>query len=67
MIKMNLCIFVQDRSCEHGYRLIGDVCFEEAVEVASAITPVPGGVGPMTVAMLLYNTLDSAKRALNFV
>ncbi|KAI5662872.1 hypothetical protein M9H77_22195 [Catharanthus roseus] len=58
---------IEDRSCEHGYRLIGDVCFEEAVEVASAITPVPGGVGPMTVAMLLYNTLDSAKRALNFV
>ncbi|CAJ2638514.1 unnamed protein product [Trifolium pratense] len=41
----------------------GDVCFEEAVKVASAITPVPGGIGPVTIAMLLSNTLDSAKRA----
>ncbi|KAK4481243.1 hypothetical protein RD792_012126 [Penstemon davidsonii] len=54
---------VEDPSSEHGYRLIGDVCFEEATRVASAITPVPGGVGPMTVAMLLYNTLESSKRA----
>ncbi len=38
-------------------RLVGDVCFAEAVEVAGAITPVPGGVGPMTIAMLLHNTL----------
>lgn len=51
---------------EHGYRLTGDVCLEEAMRVASAITPVPGGVGPMTVAMLLYNTLEAAKRAFNF-
>ena len=43
-------------------RLTGDVAFEEVREVASAITPVPGGVGPMTIAMLLRNTLDSAKR-----
>ena len=55
----------QDPSCEHGYRLRGDVCYEEAVRVASAITPVPGGVGPMTIAMLLSNTLDAAKRAHN--
>ncbi|KAL3839909.1 hypothetical protein ACJIZ3_024500 [Penstemon smallii] len=54
---------VEDPSSEHGYRLIGDVCFKEATRVASAITPVPGGVGPMTVTMLLYNTLESAKRA----
>ncbi len=40
-----------------GDRLVGDVAFEEAVEVASAITPVPGGVGPLTIAMLLHNTL----------
>lgn len=56
----------QDPSCEYGYRLIGDVCYEEASRVASAITPVPGGVGPVTVAMLLLNTLESAKRAHNF-
>lgn len=57
---------IEDASCEHGYRIMGDVCYEEAVKVASAITPVPGGVGPMTVAMLLLNTLESAKRAYNF-
>jgi 5,10-methylene-tetrahydrofolate dehydrogenase/methenyl tetrahydrofolate cyclohydrolase len=52
----------QDPDSDYGYRLTGDVCFEEAVTVASAITPVPGGVGPVTIAMLLANTLDSAKR-----
>lgn len=55
-------MILQDSSCEHGYRLVGDVCYEEALGVASAITPVPGGVGPMTIAMLLCNTLDAAKR-----
>ncbi|KAF2306562.1 hypothetical protein GH714_019468 [Hevea brasiliensis] len=44
---------IEDPSSEFGYRLVGDVCYEEAVKVASAITPVPGGVGPMTIAMLL--------------
>ncbi|KAJ9185505.1 hypothetical protein P3X46_005135 [Hevea brasiliensis] len=58
---------IEDPSSEFGYRLVGDVCHEEAVKVASAITPVPGGVGPMTIAMLLSNTLDSAKRAYEFV
>ncbi|KAF7072193.1 hypothetical protein CFC21_077355 [Triticum aestivum] len=53
---------VEDPASDFGYRLTGDVCFEEAVNVASAITPVPGGVGPVTIAMLLANTLDSAKR-----
>lgn len=57
---------IEDPTSEHGYRLIGDVCYEEAVMVASAITPVPGGVGPMTIAMLLFNTLNSAKRAFSF-
>ncbi|KAM3737989.1 hypothetical protein ACB098_09G098800 [Castanea mollissima] len=57
---------IEDPSCEHGYRLRGDVFYEEAVRVASLITPVPGGVGPMTIAMLLSNTLDSAKRAYDF-
>ncbi|RHN65310.1 putative methylenetetrahydrofolate dehydrogenase (NADP(+)), Methenyltetrahydrofolate cyclohydrolase [Medicago truncatula] len=49
------------------FRVTGDVCFEEAVKVASAITPVPGGIGPVTVSMLLSNTLDSAKRAFGIV
>ncbi|KAK1563748.1 hypothetical protein Q3G72_032172 [Acer saccharum] len=57
---------VDDPSSESGYRLMGDVYYEEAVELVSAITPVPGGVGPMTIAMLLSNTLDSAKRTYDF-
>jgi 5,10-methylene-tetrahydrofolate dehydrogenase/methenyl tetrahydrofolate cyclohydrolase len=52
---------VDDPTRERGYRLVGDVAFDEVKEVAAAITPVPGGVGPMTIAMLLRNTLDSAK------
>jgi methylenetetrahydrofolate dehydrogenase (NADP+)/methenyltetrahydrofolate cyclohydrolase len=44
-----------------GEKLVGDVAFEPACEVASAITPVPGGVGPLTIAMLLHNTLIAAK------
>jgi 5,10-methylene-tetrahydrofolate dehydrogenase/methenyl tetrahydrofolate cyclohydrolase len=52
---------VDDPTRERGYRLVGDVAFDEVKEVASAITPVPGGVGPMTIAMLLRNTMDSAK------
>ncbi|MEJ2011062.1 MAG: bifunctional methylenetetrahydrofolate dehydrogenase/methenyltetrahydrofolate cyclohydrolase FolD [Anaerolineales bacterium] len=54
---------VDDPSVERGYRLAGDVAFDEAVEVAGAITPVPGGVGPMTITGLLQNTLRSAQRA----
>jgi len=50
---------VEDPTSERGYRLVGDVAFDEAVEVAGAITPVPGGVGPMTIAMLLKNTLTA--------
>ena len=53
---------VEDASKKSGYRLIGDVDFEGIVEKASAITTVPGGVGPMTITMLLYNTIWSAKR-----
>jgi 5,10-methylene-tetrahydrofolate dehydrogenase/methenyl tetrahydrofolate cyclohydrolase len=53
---------VDDPTKKKGYRLVGDVAFDEVKEVASAITPVPGGVGPMTIAMLLRNTMDSAKR-----
>ena len=51
---------VDDDTRERGYRLTGDVAFDEVKEVASAISPVPGGVGPMTIAMLLSNTLDAA-------
>ena len=51
---------VEDATKPRGYRLVGDVCFDEAAEVARAITPVPGGVGPLTIAMLLRNTLRAA-------
>ncbi len=54
---------VDDPTKKTGYRLTGDVAFEEAKEVAGAITPVPGGVGPMTITGLLQNTLRSAQRA----
>jgi len=53
---------VDDPSVEKGYRLVGDVAFAEAAEVASKITPVPGGVGPMTITMLLYNAVQAARQ-----
>jgi methylenetetrahydrofolate dehydrogenase (NADP+)/methenyltetrahydrofolate cyclohydrolase len=53
---------VDDPSRKQGYRLVGDVKFQEAKKVASAITPVPGGVGPMTITMLLYNTVQAARQ-----
>jgi len=53
--------FIPDDTKKSGQRLVGDVDFATASEVASQITPVPGGVGPMTVAMLLQNVVDSAK------
>ena len=53
---------VEDPTKKQGYRLAGDVDFEAVKEKASLITPVPGGVGPMTITMLLYNTVESAKR-----
>jgi methylenetetrahydrofolate dehydrogenase (NADP+) / methenyltetrahydrofolate cyclohydrolase len=52
---------VPDATKKSGRRLVGDVCFEEAREVAGWITPVPGGVGPMTIAMLMRNTLHAAE------
>ena len=55
---------VPDPSKPKGFRLVGDADFASCAAVASAITPVPGGVGPMTITMLLWNTLESAKRAL---
>jgi methylenetetrahydrofolate dehydrogenase (NADP+)/methenyltetrahydrofolate cyclohydrolase len=54
---------VEDATKKRGYRLVGDVDFEAVKEKASFITPVPGGVGPMTITMLLFNTVESAKRA----
>jgi len=54
---------VEDATKKRGYRLVGDVDFEAVKEKASLITPVPGGVGPMTITMLMFNTLESAKRA----
>lgn len=54
--------FIPDPTKKSGQRLVGDVHFDSASEVASRITPVPGGVGPMTVAMLMENTLLSAIR-----
>jgi methylenetetrahydrofolate dehydrogenase (NADP+)/methenyltetrahydrofolate cyclohydrolase len=56
---------VDDPTRKQGYRLVGDVKFQEAMQVASAITPVPGGVGPMTITMLLYNTVQAARQWAN--
>lgn len=53
---------VDDDTRERGYRLVGDVDYEEVAKKASWITPVPGGVGPMTIAMLLKNTVVAARR-----
>ncbi len=51
---------IEDPNSDKGYKIVGDVHFESAYEVAGAITPVPGGVGPMTIAMLMKNTLQAA-------
>ena len=56
---------VEDNSIEKGYRLVGDVKFDEVEKVAEAISPVPGGVGPMTITMLLHNTTLSAEKLQN--
>ena len=56
---------IPDATKKSGFRLVGDVDFDSAAQVASLITPVPGGVGPMTITMLLYNTLESARRNAN--
>jgi methylenetetrahydrofolate dehydrogenase (NADP+)/methenyltetrahydrofolate cyclohydrolase len=54
---------VDDASRSKGYRLVGDVAYDSVAQIASAITPVPGGVGPMTIAMLLQNTLQAMQQA----
>jgi len=53
---------IEDKTKKAGFRLVGDVDFEKVKEKASLITPVPGGVGPMTITMLLYNTIESARQ-----
>ena len=55
---------VEQATSERGYRLVGDVAFDEVSKRASAITPVPGGVGPMTIAMLMSNTVKAARQSL---
>jgi len=54
---------VEDAASERGYRLVGDVAFDEVARKAAAITPVPGGVGPMTIAMLMSNTVKAARQS----
>jgi methylenetetrahydrofolate dehydrogenase (NADP+)/methenyltetrahydrofolate cyclohydrolase len=68
MVKPGACVIdvgvtrVEDAAKAKGFRLVGDVDFEAACRVAGSITPVPGGVGPMTIAMLMINTVESAER-----
>ncbi len=67
MVKDGVCIIdvgitrVRSDKTKSGWKLLGDVAFEKVKNKCSFITPVPGGVGPMTIAMLLKNTLQSAK------
>jgi 5,10-methylene-tetrahydrofolate dehydrogenase/methenyl tetrahydrofolate cyclohydrolase len=58
---------IPDATKKSGQRLVGDVDFDAVKEVAGAITPVPGGVGPMTIAMLMQNTMTAAKRAAGLI
>jgi len=53
---------VEDATSERGYRLVGDVAFNEVAKKAAALTPVPGGVGPMTIAMLMSNTVKACRQ-----
>lgn len=69
MVKPGACVIdvgvnrVEDASRTKGWRLVGDVDFNSVKNIAGSITPVPGGVGPMTITMLLYNTVESAEKA----
>ena len=69
MVKENVTVIdvgitrVEDNTKKSGYRLLGDVAFDEVSKKSAFITPVPGGVGPMTIAMLLKNTLLACKRS----
>lgn len=70
MVKEGACVIdvgvnrIKDATHPKGYRLVGDVDFEGVGSVAGSITPVPGGVGPMTITMLLYNTVASARNSI---
>ena len=67
MIKKGACLIdvginrIKDNNSEKGYRLVGDIHSDSVLGKASSLTPVPGGVGPMTITMLLYNTVKSAQ------
>ena len=52
---------IEDKSSKSGFKITGDVDYDDCFDKCGMITPVPGGVGPMTIAMLMKNTLDSAK------
>ena len=71
MVKANTIIIdvginrIEDNTRKSGFRLIGDVDFNSVKDIARAITPVPGGVGPMTIAMLLKNTVQSFRNMHN--
>ena len=56
---------VEDASRRRGYRLVGDVDYDALLDKVEAITPVPGGVGPMTIAMLLVNTITAARLSIH--
>jgi methylenetetrahydrofolate dehydrogenase (NADP+)/methenyltetrahydrofolate cyclohydrolase len=53
---------LDDAKSERGYKLVGDVDFDAVAQIAGAITPVPGGVGPMTIAMLMSNTVKACRQ-----
>ena len=55
---------VRDNSKKKGYRIVGDVDYNSVIEFVSSITPVPGGVGPMTISMLLKNTVQAAEKSI---
>ena len=57
---------IDDATSERGYRLVGDVDFDDVAGKVSAITPVPGGVGPMTIAMLMANTVKACRQIEEF-
>ena len=55
---------IRDNSKKKGYRIVGDVDYNSVIEFVSSITPVPGGVGPMTISMLLKNTVQAAEKSI---
>ena len=61
-LPLQLIFLIPDTSKKSGHRLVGDIDYQEVKQVAGWITPVPGGVGPMTVAMLMQNSLTCAKK-----